>query len=56
MPGLVSINLRPILLAPTRFGHLYIKAEIEMPKKLTQQQRELAQQMFAGDKPPKEEL
>lgn len=41
---------------PTQFGDLYVKMEVEMPKKLTKQQRDLFEQAFANEKAPREDL
>ncbi|CAD7923425.1 unnamed protein product [Amoebophrya sp. A120] len=41
---------------PTQFGNLFVKVEVEMPKRLTSNQKQLAQQLFANDKPTREEL
>ena len=41
---------------PTQFGHLFLKVEVEVPKRLTQKQKELVAQMFAEERRTREEL
>ncbi|CAD7930216.1 unnamed protein product [Amoebophrya sp. A25] len=41
---------------PTQFGHLFVKVEVEMPRRLTSAQKELVEKLFQNERALREEL